>query len=216
MSKCLAVSELSNCLSYPSRPRPFCSKTHAVSLLASPHIPQASSLPCCLGHREPCSCVCPSFSGPGRKIFVEADLQDSCHLWRPHCQWHLWDWECGQDRWPWALGSCPKMFGLPPTNRHSSSWSWKFGFWTHFYVLFMLATLLKITLASWGMREVMLCPLWEGNSKGMSWMVRDFSDRVWHASAWQSWGFIWAECFLGSGSRGIPGWERPQKPVGTT
>lgn len=69
MSKHLVVNELSNCLSHPSRPRPFCSNTNAISSLASPHIPQASSLPCRLGHCEPCSCVCPSPRGLGGRYF---------------------------------------------------------------------------------------------------------------------------------------------------
>lgn len=39
------------------------------------------------------------------------------------------------------------------------------------------------------------------------------SDRVWHAPAWQDSVLIWAECSLGSGSRGIPSQERPREPA---
>ena len=62
----------------------------------------------------------------------------------------------------------------------------------------------------------MPCPLLEGNSKRMGGMVRDFSDRVGHASAWLSLVLMWAEYSLGSGSEGMSCQERPQKPAGTT
>ena len=62
----------------------------------------------------------------------------------------------------------------------------------------------------------MPCPLSEGNSKRMGGMVRDFSDRVGHASAWLSLVLMWAEYSLGSGSEGMSCQERPQKPAGTT
>jgi hypothetical protein len=81
-----------------------------------------------------------------------------------------------QDRWPWALGSCPRKFGLPPTNRCSSFQSWKFGFWTHFYVPFVLVTFFQTTLANHRKR---------GRSRSV-YLGRSFQEG-WVTSVWVFW-----------------------------
>lgn len=144
----------------------FCSETNAVSSLASPHIPQASPFVCWLGHCEPCSCVCSSLSGPGRKVFVREDPQDNCCVLRPHCQTPLclgtWArthgpglWEAGPGLWeavPGSLVCLPQIDIYDPGTGNLVSE-------LIFVLLFILAALLRTTWTNGGMRGILLWSL---------------------------------------------------------
>lgn len=137
----------------------FCSETNAVSSLASPHIPQPLHLHL-VSHVgwaivKPAAVPVLSSQGPWGRWLWEQILRTTVVCGDPIAT--DTSGPMGHDRWPWAVGSCPRKLGPPPTNRGSSFWSWRFGSWAHFYVLFLSAILLRTTWANWGIRERLCC-----------------------------------------------------------